>query len=114
MFEISNANESMAKLKYKIDHHLSLQPRNITMDSIVKVLAEHGISRDTFYRDRNLTIDDTFSIPSNRLDTYAALLNTTTDDLKNYPAKKIKPLSERKQSTLAKKIIKKGNLIKGK
>lgn len=101
------------KFKYKINDQIALQPRHITIDAIIGILSDHGISRDTFYRDRNVLIEDDFSIPSERLDVYAQLFGVTTDELKNYTPKKIKPLSERKQSELAKTIIKKSKLTKG-
>jgi hypothetical protein len=105
----------MSRPKYRLDHQLGLLRRDITIDAIIQILArEYGISRDTFYRDRSLTIDDEFSIPSSRLEIYAGLFGVTSDDLKNYPPKKVKPLSERNISKLAKSIIKKAKLTRGK
>lgn len=69
---------------------------------IEKILwEEHQISRDTFWRDRNIKIKDTSSIPTDRLDIYAALFGITPDELKNYQVK-IKPLSERNSSDKSK------------
>lgn len=100
------------KFKYKINDQISLLPRTMTIGEIEKILKkEHGISRDTFYRDRNITTEDSTSIPSERLDVYAALFNISSDDLKNYTIK-AKPLSERKPSSLMTKIIKKTKLRK--
>jgi hypothetical protein len=98
--------------KYKINHYIGLLPRHITIGSIERLLAdEHGISRDTFYRDRNVAPDDDFSIPTERLDIYAGLLNITPDELKNYEIK-VKPLVDRKLSDFDKSILKKTGLGK--
>ncbi len=102
------------KFKYNINHQISLMPRHISIDSLVKILSnEHKITRDTFYRDRNLTLDDSFSIPSDRMDIYAALFNCTVDELKNYTTKKIKPLADRKLTKTQKTIVKAGKMVKG-
>lgn len=103
------------KYKYNINFEIGQQPRSITIGQIEKILSkEHGISRDTFYRDRNLLLNDDFSIPSERLDIYAALFNVTADQLKNYQTKKITPLVERKPSETMKKVIKRTGLTKAK
>lgn len=87
-------------------------PRHITIGAIEKILQkEHSISRDTFYRDRNLSHTDDFSIPSDRLDVYAALLSVSPEELKNYTVK-IRPLTDRKLSDFDKKIINKSGLKK--
>ena len=92
------------KLKYHISHFIALQPRHMKIGDIEKILAEeHGISRDTFYRDRNLTVRDSNSIPSERLDIYAALFGVTAEELKNYSVN-VKPLSERKDLDKIKSI----------
>lgn len=102
------------KFKYNINHQISLLPRSIGIEEIVRIVEkEHGISRSTFNRDRNTDIGDDSSIPSERLDVYAGLFGVKADELKNYTVKKIKPISERKQSALSKSIIKKAKLIKG-
>ncbi len=111
-----NKTQKMAsqKFKYNINHQISLMPRHISIDSLVKILSnEHGITRDTFYRDRNLTLVDTFSIPSDRMDIYAALFNCTVDDLKNFTSKKIKPLADRKLSKTQKAVVKACKMVKG-
>lgn len=104
----------MAKpdFKYNINHYIDQLPRHISIGSIERLLSkEHGISRDTFYRDRNLTQDSDFSIPSERLDIYAALLSVTPDQLKNYTVT-VKPLVERKASEFDKHILKRSGLKK--
>jgi hypothetical protein len=94
----------MPKYKYKINEQLGLLPRSTTIGQIEKILKkEHGISRDTFYRDRSMTIDDTLSIPSERLDIYAALLSVSAESLKNYTVK-VKPLRERNSSSTIAKV----------
>lgn len=105
----------MAKpeFKYKINVQLSRLPRTMTIGQIEQILKkDHNISRDTFYRDRNVTIHGKHSIPSDRLDIYAALFNCSADDLKNYKIDKIKPLTERKPSDIMKKIMKHTGLKK--
>jgi hypothetical protein len=104
---------AQTKFKYNINKFIDELPRQITIGNLVKVLdEEHNINRDTFYRDRNLKVSDKFCIPSNRLDTYAALFGKTPDELKNYETKKIKPLSERKLSTVQSKVVKSAKLSK--
>lgn len=102
------------KLKYKINELIDNQPRYVDIESIVAVLEkDYKISRSTFLRDRNTLLHDESSIPTDRLEIYAGLLGVSTDQLKNYPHRKIKPLSERKLSQLSKTIIKKSKLTKG-
>jgi hypothetical protein len=85
-----------SKLKYHITHFIALQPRRLKIGDIEKILSEeHHISRDTFYRDRNISLKDSTSIPSERLDIYAALFGVSAEELKNYSVS-VKPLSERK------------------
>lgn len=106
--------EPKGKFKYKLNEFISMQPRAITVSKIEEILEkEHGISRSTFLRDRNIASKSDRSIPSDRLDIYAALFNTSTDDLKNYTIN-VKPISERKPSSLMKKIMKRTGLKKPK
>lgn len=101
------------KLKYSINDKIEDLPKSISVEVIINVLEkDHQISRSTFLRDRNIAIDDTTSIPTDRLEIYAALFGCSTDQLKNYPIKKIKPLSERNLSSVAKTVIKKAGLRK--
>lgn len=103
---------SSKKFKYNINHYISLLPRHISIGSIERILAaDHGISRDTFYRDRSLLPGDDASIPSERLDIYAGLLNVTPDQLKNYTVN-VKPLVERKATEFDTSILKKTGLGK--
>lgn len=98
--------------KYHLEHFLSLRPASITMQQIEDILQkDHGISRSTFLRDRSITKNSDKSIPSDRLDIYAALLNVSVDDLKNYTVK-VKPLQDRKPSELMKKVIKRTGMRK--
>jgi hypothetical protein len=99
------------KLKYLINHYIDLQPRSVGIEQIVSVLEkEHDISRSTFLRDRGIKLDQDASIPTDRLEVYASLLGVSTDELKNYPAKKIKPLAERRPSAVMQKVIKRAKL----
>lgn len=102
------------KPKYLLDHYIGQQPQSLGIEGIIKILEnEHNISRSTFHRDRAIDLSDETSIPLDRMDVYAGLFGVTINDLKNYVSKPIKPLSERKQSQLAKSIIKKTKLTKG-
>jgi len=77
-----------SKFKYNINHSISLLPRDISIGDVEEVLLKnYSITRDAFYRDRNLLIGDSSSIPTDRLDAYAILFGCTTDDLKNYKLK---------------------------
>jgi hypothetical protein len=99
--------------KYRINEIIEQLPRSMTIGKIESILkAEHQISRDSFFRDRTLKISDRSSIPSERLDVYAALFNCSADDLKNYQPKAVKPLTERAPSQAMQKIIKKNGLKK--
>lgn len=101
------------KFKYNINHFISIQPREITVASIEHILEkEHGISKSTFLRDRMMPLDAETSIPSDRLDIYAALFSITVAELKNYTMKRVKPLIERKPSELMQKVMKRANLKK--
>lgn len=103
----------MQKFKYNINHYISIQPREITIASIEKILlSEYGISKSTFLRDRMMDRDAETSIPSDRLDIYAALFSVTVDELKNYTMKRVKPLIERKPSELMQKVLRKVKLKK--
>lgn len=77
----------MVKLKYNLNHKISLLPRGIYIEDIITLLEKHGISRDMFYRDRKIEAGSDQSIPSDRLDAYALVLGCTADDLKNYQVK---------------------------
>lgn len=99
-----------SRFKYSINEKLDQLPRRITIQKIEAILKnDYGISRDTFYRDRNMQVDDPGSIPSERLDIYAALFGVTPDELKNYTVS-VKPLSERKLSHFEETVIKKTKL----
>lgn len=101
------------KFKYNINHYISIQPREITISKIEDILEnEHSISRSTFLRDRSMPLNSDQSIPSDRLDIYAALFGVTLDELKNYTLKRVKPLNERKPSDLMNKVIKRTGLKK--
>jgi hypothetical protein len=99
--------------KYKLNEKIKELPRSISIEKIIETLAtDHSISRTTFHRDRNIAQESEQSIPSDRLDTYAALFNCSADDLKNYQPKAVKPLTERAPSQAMQKIIKKNGLKK--
>ncbi len=82
------------KFKYNINHQISLLPREVTIDDIVKVLAKHDVSRDTFYRDKSTPSGGAGSIPVDRLLLYAALFGCTLEDLLHDQPKKIRSIRE--------------------
>jgi hypothetical protein len=93
------------KYKYNINHHISLLPRAISIAQFEEILRkDHGITRDSFYRDRNIQLSSDTSIPSDRLEVYAGLFGVSVDELKNYEVKKIKPLAERRIKPIEKKL----------
>jgi hypothetical protein len=101
------------KLKYLINHFIDLQPRSVGIELMANVLErEHKISRSTFLRDRNIKFESDNSIPTDRLEVYASLFGVAPDELKNYPVKKIKPLIERRPTTIMQKVIKRAKLKK--
>lgn len=103
---------SKIKFKYHINEQIASLPRAMTIDMLLRLLKkDHNISRVTFYRDRNLKLDDAGSIPSDRLEIYAALFGVLPDELKNYTIN-VKPLSERKISDLDRKVLKRSRLKK--
>lgn len=80
-----SSNMKPKDLKYSINHQISLLPREITIDSIKELLDKHyNISSSTFDRDRSISLSDSWSIPSHRLDAYANILQVPSDKLKNY------------------------------
>ncbi len=96
---------SKTKLKYHINRQIGLLPRAISIKAFHDILrSQHNITRDAFYRDRNIEWGSDNSIPSDRLEVYAGLFGVTVDDLKNYDVPKIKPLAERKIKPLSKKL----------
>lgn len=94
-------------LKYKIQEYLDSRPAAISMSSIVQILAGHGISQSTFLRDRKIKKASAQSIPSDRLDVYAALFNVSVDDLKNYTIN-VKPLDEKSADRIKRAVSKAG------
>jgi hypothetical protein len=103
---------SKPKFKYHINHHISLLPRAMSIGMLQSILKkDHGIARVTFYRDRNMLIDDPSSIPSDRLDIYAALFGVRPEEPKNYTLN-VKPLSERKLTDVDYSLLKKSRLKK--
>lgn len=69
------------KFKYNINHQISLLPREVAISDIIDILHKEGISQDSFYRDRNITLGSDQSIPSDRLFIYADLFECSVSDL---------------------------------
>lgn len=91
----------MAKPKYNINAYLAELPSRITINDICDQLRkDHGITYDTFNRDRKIKATDVKSIPSDRLQVYAGLFDCSIEDLIN-TKKKVKPIIK---SSLAKRL----------
>ena len=89
--------KSKRKKKYLIDEYVQkLMPIVGSMPDFEALVKKYGISRGTFQRDRALVHTDTTSIPSDRLDIYAALFSVSSDDLKNYKVA-VKPIQSKAQ-----------------
>lgn len=83
------------KWKYNLNHQLSILPKMISISDAEEHLEkEYGISRDTFYHDRMIKLENVEFIPSNRIDIYCTVFNCTYDQLKNYKLKLGKSLRE--------------------
>lgn len=85
---------AFVKYKYNINQQISLLPRHILIRDIERLLEKEGISRDTFYRDRNLNPKSETSIPTDRLQKYANLFECSLDDLITTQVKKGKSIRE--------------------
>ncbi len=95
----------MAKtLKYNIKKLYDERPRSVTNDYFESLLKRQGLSIRTFYRDCSIAKSSSSSVPIDRLEVYASLFSTTVDELKNYEAPKVKPLSKAKETPITKKL----------
>jgi len=92
------------KLKYKLNILFQNLPRSVKGRTIWERLAKHGISKSTFYRHCRIKSTSPVSIGLDDLEIYAQLFDVTIDELKNYEAPKIKPLTERAIKPLSKKL----------
>src|SRR5687768_11187249 len=75
---------SESKYKYKINYFLGKLDREFTMKRVIGMLEKVGIKRPTFYKDRNVQLGESYSIPEERLEKYAKFFGVSTDQLKNY------------------------------
>jgi hypothetical protein len=75
------------KYKYNLNTQIGLLQKNITMVKLRAHLAEHGITRDEFYRDRAILIDSDKSIPDDRMVIYAIVFDCEVHDLRNHQVK---------------------------
>lgn len=72
----------MRKFKYQINHFLSIQPKNISIDNLSIILRrEHDIPFSVFDRDRYSREEEAYEIPEERLKIYARLLDTSVKSL---------------------------------
>jgi len=71
-----------AKFKYQINHYLSIQPGNVSIDSLSRLLAARfEIPASTFNHDRFIPPEDSFEIPLSRLNVYAFVLGASVGQL---------------------------------
>lgn len=75
------------KYKYALNAELAKLPRSTSINDVIKHLAKYGITRDEFYRDREIAFGSDSSIPSDRLFIYAQVLDCMVDDLMNQQPK---------------------------
>ena len=75
------------KYKYAINEHVAMLPRSTKVSDLVKHLEDSGISRDEFYRDREIAFASDKSIPSDRLFIYAQVFDVPVEDLMNHTIK---------------------------
>lgn len=81
--------------KYRLEEFIQALPREMTMTRLYDLLySDHKISRATFWRDRKIRIDDSQSIPGDRLEIYAALFGVSIEQLKQPGAERIKSIRE--------------------
>ena len=70
------------KVKYRINHILSMQPMHVSIDLIIKrAEKEFGIAKETFNSDRSISVEEETVIPIDRLQVYATLLGTSIEAL---------------------------------
>ena len=75
------------KYKYAINEQLGMLPRNMTIADVTDHLKKNGITRDSFYRDREILYGAESSIPSDRLFIYAKVFDCPVQDLLNQEIK---------------------------
>lgn len=99
------ANQTQMEFKYNFETLIRQRVLSVMdIGDFTRILAtEHGISERTFYRDKKIKAGSTFSIPMDRLQTYADLFGVDIADLTNAKRKRVKPISKR-TSAFAKKI----------
>jgi len=70
------------KFKYQINHFVSIQPRNISIEDLATSLRkEYNIPAHVFDHDRRLLNGDSYEIPEERLNSYADLLDVSVKAL---------------------------------
>lgn len=73
------------KFKYRINEIIDSLPRSISVKEIETTLEkEYKISPATFHRDKAIKLNDSGSIPTDRLDSYSDFFCVRADELKNY------------------------------
>ena len=70
------------KFKYQLNHFVSIQPREISIDSLAnKLLKDHKIPPHVFDQDRRIPDGESREIPEERLKVYAQLLGVSVKSL---------------------------------
>jgi len=75
------------KYKYGINEEIQKLPRTVKVRDIVKFIATAGISKDQFYRDREILLGSETSISADRLLIYCKVFDCSIDDLINHEVK---------------------------
>jgi len=72
------------KFKYALNEQLGNLNRNTKISEVIDHLAKWKVSKDEFYRDRNIEYGSPTAIPEDRLFIYCKVFDCTVEDLINY------------------------------
>lgn len=90
----------MKDYKYNLNRLIMETERGLSISAIENMLLEnYGIPAPTFRKDRAIEKGSSKSIKDDRLASYAAFFNTTTDKLRNYELSAGKSLKQLKSQT---------------
>ncbi len=85
--------------KYRINELiLALPVSEGKIGRIVEHLKNHNVSQHDFYRDRNIQLNSSKSIPGDRLMVYAKVFDVSLEELMNHTIK-VKPLIQSRIKT---------------
>lgn len=91
---------AQSQVKSPLQEKFNALPRSTHFENdVLPILEKHGISKNTFYRDQK---SKGSSIPHERLQVYAALLDCDVSDLIDTYVKGVKPIV--KKSSIGKRV----------